>query len=156
MKFNGKEHTMRSLRHLTFGLLALALFSSGAIADDGHKDWINLLSVSQSITRPMGSGASQTPGARLRVETKDFLPRVEAGRDSGSGTVVLAVEARSKAHRALSRSSYALLTFETPKGKRFSLEGVRIGKRSSGATAAGGEVPVESFSLNYEKIHWTY
>ena len=28
----------------------------GEATDSAHKDWINLLSVSQSITRPMGSG----------------------------------------------------------------------------------------------------
>ena len=105
----------------------------GESVDKDHKDWINLLSVSQSLTRPMSAGISaSTPKLIQAVCDGTVFPKVQIDLCTSTG--------------AGARVPYY----------QWELVNVMVSDYSVSGATDGPEVPTESISLNYEEIQWTY
>jgi len=122
----------------------------GEATDDGHKDWINLLSVSWGSTRM----ESTSDRAGTATKSTDSKPR-----QSSSGDVVCVKEVDAstpKLQEALLTGRpfpSAVLDVEDKEGKgylRYELTNVLVSSYQS--SASGDTVPTETLSLNYEKI----
>ena len=125
----------------------------GESTDDGHKDWINLLSVSNSITRPMAAGASGATRHRSSATFGDIVcvkevdastPKLQEAIADGTNFKKVNID----------------LTTSSEGGKRvpyllWELSNARVSSYSvSGAT--DGAPPTEQISLNFEEIKVTY
>lgn len=128
----------------------------GEATDDGHKEWINLLSVSQSITRPMSSGISGSTRQRGSTTFGDVVVVKELDKSStklqesiAMGQVIpfVELELASPAGAAGSSSEPYL---------RYELTNVQITNYRLSGAVSGDERPTESFSLNFEEIKVTY
>jgi len=126
----------------------------GESTDDGHKDWINLLSVSNSITRPMGAGASGATRHRSSATFGDVVCVKEV--DASTPKLQEAIADGTcfpKVHVDLCTSSEG--------GKRipylqWELTNARVTSYSVSGATDGSVVPTEQISLNYEEIKVTY
>lgn len=120
----------------------------GECKDDGHKNWINLLSVSQPIHRAGGSAArpgTSGPGSlTMAVQTDKATPKLLEAATKGKVFSKVVIEA-PLANRS-SRATYY----------RYELTNVRVSSYQTGGSAAGNTVPMEQISLNYEKIKVSY
>ena len=126
----------------------------GESTDDGHKDWINLLSVSQSITRPMGAGASGSTRHRALATFGDVVCVKEVDASTPKLAEAIADGKNfDKVEIHLCTSSEG--------GKRipyliWELKKCRVTSYSVSGATEGGQVPTEQLSLNYEEIKQTY
>lgn len=123
----------------------------GESTDDGHKDWINLLSVSQSIDRPSSSEKSK---------------RSHSSATFGDIVLVKEVDASTpKLQEAIAKGTYFPevqidFTSDTSEDRRipylqWELKNARITSYSFSGSA-GDVVPVDQISLNFEEIKVTY
>lgn len=126
----------------------------GESTDDGHKDWINLLSVSTSITRPMGAGASGSTRHRMSATFGDVVcvKEVDASTPKLQESIADGTN-YPKVDLHLCTSSEG--------GKRipylvWELKNARVTSYSVSGSTDGGNVPTEQVSLNYEEIKVTY
>lgn len=119
----------------------------GESTDDGHKEWINLSSFAHGITEQRDSASGLPTGKRQHkpfVITKpvDKASPLLLGLLTQGGVV-----------------PFVRLDFVTagprPRYYQITLEDVLISSYQTGGSS-GDEAPTESFSLNYEKIKWTY
>lgn len=125
----------------------------GESQDEGHKDWINLLSVSGNITRPMGAGASGSTRHRASATFGDIVcvkevdastPKLQEAIADGTNY------AKVEIHLCTSSEGGKRIPYLT-----WDLKNARVTSYSvSGATEGG--VPTEQLSLNYEEIKVTY
>lgn len=112
----------------------------GESTDAQHKDWINLLSVSSNLSRPMGAGASQGPG-RIEIKVRGADKATPKLLESAAkGKVFPRAELHTKAP-AGAQQPYLQLE----------LQNVRITSYQLGATGDKPR-PTESLSLSYQKI----
>mgnify|MGYP003574261715 FL=1 len=126
----------------------------GESTDDGHKDWINLLSVSSNITRPMGAGASGSTRHRSSATFGDVVCVKEV--DASTPKLQEAIADGTcfpKVNIDLCTSSEG--------GKRipyllWELKQARVTSYSVSGAADGSMPPTEQLSLNYEAIKLTY
>ena len=126
----------------------------GESVDKNHKDWINLLSVSQSLTRPMSAGISGSTRQRASVTCGDVVAVKEMDASTPKliqaicdGTVFPEVSIDlATSTGAASRVPYF----------QYVLTNVMISSYSVSGATDGPQVPTEQFSLNYEEITWTY
>jgi len=126
----------------------------GESVDKEHKDWINLLSVSQGLSRPMPQGASGSTRQRGSVSCGDVMLVKEMDASSPKlleaicdGTVFPKVEIDlSTSTGAGARVPYF----------QWELQNVMVSDYSVSGATDDGSVPTEQFSLNYEEIKWTY
>lgn len=126
----------------------------GESTDEGHKDWINLLSVSQAITRPMGSGASGSTRHRATATFGDIV----CVKEVDASTPKLAEAIADGKH--FPKVEIHLCT-SSEGGKRvpyltWELKNARVTSYSVSGATDGGAVPTEQLSLNYEEIKQTY
>ena len=126
----------------------------GESTDDGHKDWINLLSVSQSITRAMGAGASGATRHRSSATFGDVV----CVKEVDASTPKLAEAIADGKH--FDKVEIDLCT-SSEGGKRipylkWELKNVRVTSYSVSGATDGGQVPTEQLSFNYEEIKQTY
>lgn len=126
----------------------------GESTDDKHKDWINLLSVSQGLSRPMSAGASGSTRQRASVSCGDVVCTKEL--DSSTAKLIEAICDGTNFPKV-----YIDLCVSTGGGARvpyyqWELEEVRVTSYDVSGATEGGAVPYETLSLNYEKIKWTY
>jgi type VI secretion system secreted protein Hcp len=125
----------------------------GESTDDGHKDWINLLSVSQAITRPMASGVSGSTRHRASANFGDIICVKEV--DASTPKIAEAIAdgkhfPKVEIHLTTSSGGDKRVPYLV-----WELKNVRVTSYSvSGATDGG--VPTESLSLNYEEIKQVY
>lgn len=125
----------------------------GESVDDGHKDWINLLSVSQAITRPMASGVSGSTRHRASANFGDIVCVKEV--DASTPKIAEAVAdgkhfPKVEIHLTTSSGGDKRLPYLT-----WDLKNVRVTSYSVAGATDGG-VPTESLSLNYEEIKVVY
>lgn len=126
----------------------------GESTDAGHKDWINLASISQGLTRPMSAGISGSTRQRASVTCGDVVLTKEM--DSSTPKLIGAICDGTNFEKVLID-----VCTSTGGGKRvpyfqWELKNVRVSQYDvSGQTSDGG-VFYETLSLNYEEIKWTY
>jgi type VI secretion system secreted protein Hcp len=126
----------------------------GESVDKDHKDWINLLSVSQSLTRPMSAGISGSTRQRASVTCGDVVCVKEM--DASTPKLIQAV-----CDGTVFPKVQIDLCTSTGAGARvpyyqWELVNVMVSDYSVSGATDGPEVPTESISLNYEEIQWTY
>lgn len=126
----------------------------GESTDDGHKDWINLLSISSNITRPMGAGASGSTRHRSSATFGDVVcvkevdastPKLQEAIADGTNFPKVNID----------------LTTSSEGGKRipyllWELKNVRVSSYSISGSTDGSMPPTEQISFNYEEIKVTY
>ncbi len=126
----------------------------GESTDDGHKDWINLLSVSNGITRPMSAGASGSTRHRSSATFGDVVAVKEV--DASTPKLQEAI-----ADGVVFPKVNIDLCTSSEGGKRipymqWELASARVSSYSVSGATDGGQVPTEQFSLNFEEIKVTY
>lgn len=127
----------------------------GESQDSEHKEWINLLSVSHGITRPMSAGISGSTRQRGSATFGDVVVVKELDKSSpklqealATGQVFGELELDLVSPSSGGRPSEPYLKWE--------LKNVQItGYRLSGAVS-GNDRPTETISLNFEEIKVTY
>ena len=126
----------------------------GESQDKDHKEWINLLSVSQGLSRPMRAGSSGSTRQRASVSCGDVVIVKEL--DASSAKLIEAICDGTN----FPEVKIDLCTSTGAKGRvpyfQWVLENVRVTDYSVAGATQDGAVPTESISLNYEKIKWTY
>lgn len=126
----------------------------GEATDDGHTDWINLLSVSASITRPMGAGSSGSTRQRSSATFGDIV----CVKEVDASTVKLQEAIADGVN--FPKVNFDLCT-SSEGGKRipylmYELTNARVTSYSVSGSTDGGSVPTEQISFNYEEIKVTY
>jgi type VI secretion system secreted protein Hcp len=126
----------------------------GEAVDKGHKEWINLLSVNQSLTRPMSAGISGSTRQRASVSCGDVVCVKEM--DASTPKLIQAI----CDGKVFPKVNIDLCT-STGAGARvpyyqWELINVMIADYNVSGATDGPAVPTESISLNYEEIKWTY
>ena len=128
----------------------------GESTDSEHKNWINLLSVSEAISRMVQRGKS---GSSRNVQSAVFDDLVCVKEMDKSTPKIIESVASGKVHPVVKLD---LTTSLGDKGKRlpyfqWEMKNVIVTSYSvSAAVDDDGTVPTESFSLNFEEIKWTY
>ena len=122
----------------------------GEATDSGHKDWINLLSFQQTISRE-SSAASGATRARAAAVFEDIVVTKQLDKSTpklqeaiASGKVYPSVEFELAANYGGSRATYL----------KYELTNVMVTSYSISGSADG--VPTEQLSLNFEEIKVTY
>lgn len=122
----------------------------GESADDEHKEWIEVLSYGHGISRPVdlaGGGstdrsAHQDVSIIKRVDKSTPLLSLHVCNGTHIGDVTLDLVRVDSGGKHIPYMKYTL---------------TNVIVTSYGAVGgSGGEAPAEDFSLNYEKITWTY
>lgn len=126
----------------------------GESVDKEHKDWINLLSVSQGLTRPMPQGSSGSTRQRGSVSCGDVTLVKEL--DKSSPKLLEAICDGTVFPEVLID-----MVTSTGAGNRkpyftWVLKNVMVSDFSVAGSTDDGSVPTEQISLNYEEIKWTY
>jgi len=126
----------------------------GESTDAGHKDWINLLSVSQGIMRPLPMGSSGSTRQRSSVTCGDVVVVKEL--DSSTTKLIDAICDGTSFHEV----KIDLCTSQGAGSRvpyfQWTLKNVRVTQYDVSGVTKDGQVPTESLSLNYEDIKWTY
>jgi type VI secretion system secreted protein Hcp len=126
----------------------------GESVDDGHKDWINLLSVSQSITRPMSAGVSGSTRHRATTTFGDIVcvkevdastPKLQEAIADGTNFPKVEIDLCTSSEGG-KRITYL----------KWDLKNVRVTSYSVSGATEGGDKPTEQISLNYEEIKQVY
>jgi type VI secretion system secreted protein Hcp len=127
----------------------------GESASDQGKDLIELLSWSQSVSMPLSSAA---PGSNVsvkhgRADFSDFT--VSKYQDATSPVLFQAVSGGTN-YKSVILSQYMADadTGKTVEYYNVEMEDVIISSISVGA--GGGDRPVETLTLHFNKIKWTY
>ena len=126
----------------------------GESTDQGHKDWINLLSVSQGLSRPMRAGTSGSTRQRASVDCGDLVMVKEV--DSSTPKLIEAccdgtVFPEVKVDLCTSSGGDSRIPYY-----QWTLTNVHVTSYDCSGGAQDGQIPTESLSLNYEEIRWTY
>ena len=126
----------------------------GESVDSSHEGWINLLSVSQNLSRPMRAGASGSTRQRASVDCGDVV----VVKELDASTVKL-IEAICDGV-VFPTCNIDLCTSSGADGRvpyfLYELENVFVTNYSVSGATADGAVPTEQLALNYETIKWTY
>lgn len=126
----------------------------GESVDEGHKDWINLLSVSQNISRPMSSGVSGSTRHRASANFGDIMCVKEVDASTPKLAELIADGKhipKVEIHLTTSSGGDKRLPYLV-----WELKNVRVTSYSVAGATDGGSVPTESLSLNYEEIKQVY
>ena len=128
----------------------------GNSLDEKHKDWIDIQSFSQNITRP--STAGKTGVARSRASAVLSDVHITKLMDKSSAKLIQAVASG----QIFKTVKIDLATSVGSKGERtvfwkWELKNVIVSSYDlSGTAGDGGDVPMESIALNCEEIKWIY
>ncbi|MBN1853370.1 MAG: type VI secretion system tube protein Hcp [Pirellulales bacterium] len=126
----------------------------GESVDANHKDWINLISVSQSVSRPMRAGVSGSTRQRASADLGDIIlvkevdastPKLIQAICDGTNYPEVKIDLCTSTG-AESRQPYF----------QWVLKNVRVTNYDVSGATQEGAVPTEQISLNYEEIKWTY
>ena len=127
----------------------------GESTDDGHKDWINLLSVSQAISRDSSGHSSRAAhkasfGDIVVVKEVDAsTPKLQESIAVGKHIPVVILDfTKIFADREGTAQQQPYLQYE--------LKNVMITSYSLSGDAQSDSVPTEQISLNFEEIKVTY
>ncbi|MEX1041302.1 MAG: type VI secretion system tube protein Hcp [Pirellulaceae bacterium] len=126
----------------------------GESVDADHKDWINLLSVSQSLNRPMNFGASGSSRHTSSVNCGDVICVKEA--DKSTPKLIEAI-CLGKVFPTVKLDLVQSIgdTKRVPY-MQWELKNVMVTDYSVGGETTSGSPPTESVSLNFEEIKWIY
>lgn len=127
----------------------------GQSVDADHKDWINLESISESMTRPVSYGGSGSTRNVSSVQHGDIAVTKEL--DKSTPKLIEAVNAGT----VNATVKIDLVQSLGDKNKRvpylqWELKNVIITSYSISAHVGDGVVPRESFTMNFEEAKWTY
>ena len=119
----------------------------GESTDTGHKDWIDVISMSHSIISP--DDASRKSGD-VAMEELTLVKELDKStpllaKSASTGLLLPAVQFVALTNNPDGTQSYL----------KYELENVMITNYSLGGNSSG-QLPTESISLNYEKIKITY
>ena len=126
----------------------------GESSEPNHKDWINLLSVSQGVSRSMPTGASGSTRQRSSATLGDIVivkeldkstPKLVEAICKGTNFPVVTI------HLTTSSEGDTRIPYMA-----WELKNARVTDYSVSGATEGGSVPTESLSINYEEVKWTY
>ena len=125
----------------------------GEATDDGHKDWINLLSFSQSISRSVdptsGGGGGSSVAQFEDVQFTKYL-------DKATPLLMLHCANGQHIREAILVCRKAGNAGEEPvEYYKITMTDILVTSVSTGGSA-GDSVPTETLSLNFSKIEWEY
>lgn len=127
----------------------------GESTDDSHKDWINLVSVSHGISRPLSSGISGSTRQRASATFGDIVVVKELDKSStklqeaiATGEVFPLLELDLVAPGSGVRAGEPYLRWE--------LKNVRVTNYRINGSVSGSDRPTETIALNFEEIKVTY
>jgi type VI secretion system secreted protein Hcp len=126
----------------------------GESTEPKHSEWINLLAVSQDISRPIAAGASGSTRQRSSATLGDILLTKEVDKSTPKlaeaickGTNFPKVEI----HLCTSSEGGTRIPYFM-----YELKNVRVTDYNISGACDGGIPPSETLSLNYEEVKWTY
>jgi type VI secretion system secreted protein Hcp len=126
----------------------------GESTDSKHEGWINLLSVSQGLSRPMAAGSSGSTRQRASVTCGDVTLVKEM--DASTAKLIEAICDGT----VFPEAKIDLCTSTGAEGRvpyfMWVLTNVHVTSFNVSGAAMDGQVPTEQISLNYEEIKWTY
>ena len=126
----------------------------GESTEPDHKDWINLLSVSQGVSRSVPVGASGSTRQRSSATLEDIVLVKELDKSTPK-----LVESICKGTNFAEVQIHLTTSSEGEKRIPYmvwTLSNARVTSYSVSGSTDGGTVPTESLSINYEEIKWTY
>jgi len=127
----------------------------GQAEDSDHKDWIELLSVGQTLRRPMSAGSG---GQATRQQSAVECPPLQVTKQLDKSTPKLA-EAVCDG-KTFNEVEIHLCTSEGASGRKpyykIKLKNVKVTDHALSASAQAGMGDTESLALNYTEIEWTY
>ncbi len=126
----------------------------GESVDAAHKEWINLTSISQSLTRPMASGISGSTRQRASVTCGDVIVTKEM--DSSTPKLIAAVCDGEDFKEVLIDVCTSTGGKQRVPYFQWKLKNVRVSSYNVSGQSDDGGVFHETLSLNYEEISWTY
>lgn len=126
----------------------------GESTDASHKDWINLISISQGLTRPMASGISGATRQRASVSCGDVVCTKEM--DASTPKLIQAVCDGENFPEVLIDVCTSTGGKERIPYFQWKLKEVRVSQYDVSGQAEEGGIFHETISLNYEEIEWTY
>ncbi|MCP5522069.1 MAG: type VI secretion system tube protein Hcp [Verrucomicrobiales bacterium] len=125
----------------------------GESTDRGHEKWSDILSVSQTISRPWVEDSATGGRRRGSVVLEDIVCTKELDKSSPKlaeavckGTVIPKVEIELTASMAGAQATYY----------RYELTNVMVTSYGFRGSAGDGTLPAENLSLNFEEIKVTY
>lgn len=126
----------------------------GESTDDGHKDWIEILSFSHGISQPASGSASSAGGATSeRCHHQDFV--IAKYLDKGSPK--LYESCSTGQHIKEVTMELCRAGGDKVKYMEVKMEEVIISSVAPGGNGKGTDsFPTETVSFNYGKIKWTY
>lgn len=128
---------------------------AGEVTEPDHKEWINLLSFSQDVHRPMGQGKSGSTRHRASVSCGDVV--VVKEMDSSTPKLVKAVCDGTNFPEVKIDLCTSIGASKRIPYFQYVLKNVIVSSFTvSGQATDTAAVPTESISLNYEEISWTY
>ena len=125
----------------------------GEARDKNHENWIKIISVGQTVSRPVQIGGD---GSTLKGSVECGHVSVVKEVDKSTPALLGAVCKGTK----FSEITIDLTT-DVGQGERVTymqwhLENAYVAGYNVSGSADGGAAPCESLSLTYEKIKWTY
>jgi type VI secretion system secreted protein Hcp len=127
---------------------------SGESTDDKHKEWIEILSFSHSITQPTSGTVSGSGGRSAeRCDHADF----QVSKYMCKADPKLALACSNGEHIPEVTLELCRATGDKQKYMEYKLEDVIVTSVSPGGAAASGEsLPMTNLSLGYGKVTFTY
>jgi type VI secretion system secreted protein Hcp len=126
----------------------------GESADTNHKDWIEVLSISQGVSRPINGGGGAGPRVPGPLNFADLTLTAEISKASPqlfiyccTGQFVPEVSLEITKNYAGAGELYYY---------KVTMQDVLISSYKSQGSGDAGAVPTEDVSLNYGKITWEY
>lgn len=127
----------------------------GQSVDADHAKWINLLSISESMSRPVsfgGSGSSRNTSSvshgeiMVAKELDKSTPKLIEAVNSGKTLATVKIDMVQSLGDTSKRLPYM----------QWELKNVLVTSYSISGSGMGGDVPTESLSLNFEEAKWVY
>jgi type VI secretion system Hcp family effector len=127
-----------------------------------YHGWIELHSVTQTVTRAIESGRSGTARARAACVLEDI--EIEKEVDQASTELIRAVSG-GEAFKEVVIHLCSAMVDDTPQGLgqslhpylEFKLHSVKVTSYTINASGLDdGNIPVETLNLNFDRVLWTY
>ena len=126
----------------------------GESIEPNHSGWINLLSVSQGISRPLSAGASGSTRQRSSATLEDIALTKEVDKSTPKLAEAICTGVnfpKVEIHLCTSSEGGERIPYF-----KYELTNVRVTSYSLAGATEGGTPPSEQLTLNYEEIKWTY
>jgi type VI secretion system Hcp family effector len=126
-----------------------------------YHGWIELHSVTQTVTRAIESGRSGTARARAACVLEDI--EIEKEVDRSSTALMNAVSGGDAFKEVVIHLCSAMVDDDVGLGQslhpylEFKLYSVKVTSYTINASGLDdGNIPVETLNLNFDRVHWTY